>query len=84
MATQINEATIYWDPLNEGWAFRVRFDDGEVELGAWDADCDGSVSQLEAAVVELVAQDGKTIDTGMVASEPDRDGGYATYCRDTA
>jgi hypothetical protein len=78
----ITEATIYWDaqdPDDEGWAWRIKWNHGGEESGPWDAECDGSITQLEEAVVSLAGQHGATIETGMVACEPDIDGGYAVY-----
>ena len=86
----LTEATIYWDaadPQDEGWAFRVRYDDGREESGrAEDVQIgnlpdSASPDQLDRAVVSLAYQHGEEIDTGEVAYSS-ADGGSATWLRD--
>lgn len=67
------EATIYWDtqdPTNEGWAYRVRFDDGGTEeSGEWDHSIDRFTSTIADAVVDLAYQHGRRIRADEVVIE---------------
>jgi len=79
----ITEATIYWDstdPNNEGWAARVKFSDGYEWTGCWEWTCDGSVTDLEEAVIALAHFNGQEIDTDSIICEPNASGGaYASW-----
>ena len=77
----IKEAMVYWDatdPANEGWAWRVTSPQNEQESGEWNEPCDGSITQLEEAVVSLAWQHGLEITVGHVAV----DGQCATFVAD--
>lgn len=56
MARNIETATAYFDrqdPSNEGWAYRIRFDNGDEESGPMDATTDDNaeaLTELEAIV----------------------------------
>lgn len=78
---QLVRATIYWDSQdsdNEGWAYRVQYDDGHEETGPWDGPASAAV---DAMVVTLAHQHGVTITKGDVACE-DVDGGCGEWMRD--
>lgn len=67
----MTEATIYWDTQdlsNEGWAYRVKFDDGHEESGEWDGEINERESGIESAVIDLAYQHKITIpDSSCVA-----------------
>ena len=83
MTRELIEAGIYWDsqdPNNEGWAYRLFYDDEHQESGPFDWEEDGDLAE---GVVELLHQNGISILVGEVANEPRIDGGYATWTRES-
>lgn len=86
MARALTQAEIYWDSqdrANEGWAFRLTYEDGHQESGEWEGSTpiDAAHSHLEDAVVDLAYENGVEIERGNVAAEPKQDGGYACWSR---
>lgn len=80
---------VYWDsqdPTNEGWAYRVSADHGDIASGSMDdlggcgdlpTDADGSA--LQDAVVSVAHQHDIEITADDVVCEPNVDGGYARW-----
>jgi DNA-directed RNA polymerase subunit L len=78
MARQIDTATAYYDvsdPNNHGWAFRIRFEDGDQESGPMDAATDANGEALDE-LQKLVADAGGEWDAGTWEF---RDGGEGSY-----
>lgn len=88
MSDQISRVLVYWDstdPQNEGWAYRVSADHGDIASGAlkdqYDLPTDADGTALQEAVVQVAYAHDLEIETGDVTAEPNVDGGYAEWLR---
>ncbi len=76
MSSTATKITVYWDvqdSANEGWAYRLSHQSGEIASGAIDAD------DLDAAIEQAIVESGLEITVDAFAKEPNLDGGYAIW-----
>jgi hypothetical protein len=78
MARTVTKVTVYWDAQdssNEGWAYRLSDEDGDIESGSLDSISD----DLDVAIDEAISISGLDLTADMFAREPHIDGGYAFW-----
>jgi len=80
----LKQLEIYWDsmdPYNEGWVERLTYDDGHQEFGpaVYPDVTDASLTELQAAVVNLAWVHVIEIREDQVTVYPLLGGGYASW-----
>lgn len=71
------EIKVYWDAQdrsNEGWAYRLSDENGDIESGSLD-----DASDLNQAIEQAISESGLDLDVCSFGSQPNVDGGYAVW-----
>ena len=73
------EIVVYWDwqdRNDEGWAYRLRDFDGDIETGSLEL---GADDDIERAIEDAVSLSGLELELDDFAIEPKMDGGFAIW-----